>query len=188
MGLFQTTGGRELAARIPRPSTLWAGWLPSPRTMTFARRPGLSLSAVLRSLLDLPPDVAPTDVPQRPQGWDQLCGWYSFGPGVLTDPQPRMLGAGVDVAVRGGSLTLRGQIPVPAVRKGLSLHPDRDDPDVFRVDLPGDGSGTSVVVFSRDPAGRSAPCTSASSRCPSGNDPLSRTRGHGSPARSQPAR
>jgi CubicO group peptidase (beta-lactamase class C family) len=111
-------------------------------------------SAVLRSLLNLPLDAAATDVPQRPQGWDQLCGWYSLGPGVLTDPQPRMLGAGVEIAVCDGSLTLRGQIPVPAVRKGLCLHPDGDDPDVFRVDLPGYGSGTSAVVFSRDPGGR----------------------------------
>ena len=55
-------------------------------------------SAVLRALLDLPQDAAPTDVPQHPQGRGQMCGWYSFGPGVLTDPQPRMLGAGVEVA------------------------------------------------------------------------------------------
>lgn len=64
-----------------------------------------------------------------------------------------MLGAGVEVAVRGGNLTLRGQILVPAVRKGLRLHPD-EDPDVFRVDLPGYRSGTSAVVFSRDPGGK----------------------------------
>jgi hypothetical protein len=63
-----------------------------------------------------------------------------------------MLG-GVEVAVRYDHLTIRGQIPVPAVRRGLRLHPDGDDPYAFRIDLPGFGSGTSPVVFSRDPGG-----------------------------------
>jgi len=111
-------------------------------------------STVLRGLLGLPEDGARTDVAQHPRGWGQLCGWYSPGPGVLTDPQPRMLGPGVEVAVRGGSLILRGQVPVPAVRRGLRLRPDGDDPDAFRVDLPGHGSGTSAVVFSRGPGGQ----------------------------------
>jgi len=114
---------------------------------------GPVVSAVLRGLLNLPDDAAAADVPQRPRNWGELCGWYSLGPGMLTDPQPRMLGA-VEVAVRGGILTMRGQVPVPAVRKGLRLHPDSDDPDVFRVELPGYGSGTSVVVFSREPGGQ----------------------------------
>jgi hypothetical protein len=60
---------------------------------------------------------------------------------------------GVEVSVRHGHLTIRGQIPVPAVRRGLRLHPDGDDPDAFRINLPGYGSGTSSVVFSRDPSG-----------------------------------
>lgn len=110
-------------------------------------------SVVLRGLLDLPDDAVSTGVPQRPQGWGQLCGWYSLGPGLLTDPQPRMLGASIEVAVSGGGLALRGQIPVPAVRRGLRLHPDGADPDVFRIELPGYGSGTSKVVFSRGPGG-----------------------------------
>jgi len=112
--------------------------------------------AVLRDLLDVPDDVAASDIPQRPQGWGQLCGRYSLGPGLLTDPQPRMLGPAVEVAVSGRNLVLRGQIPVPAVRRGLRLHPDGDDPDVFRVNLPGFGSGTSKVVFSREPGGQVA--------------------------------
>jgi CubicO group peptidase (beta-lactamase class C family) len=109
-------------------------------------------SAVLRSLLSLPDDTVRTGVPERPWTWGDLCGWYSLGPGVLTDPQPRMLG-GAEVAVRRGQLIIRGQIPVPAVRRGLRLHPDGDDPDAFRVALPGPGSGTSAVVFSRGPGG-----------------------------------
>jgi CubicO group peptidase (beta-lactamase class C family) len=78
----------------------------------------------------------------------------SLGPGVLTDPQPRtMLGAGVEVVVRHGQLTIRGQMPIPAVRRGLRLHPDGADPYAFRIDLPGLGPGTSPVVFSRGPDG-----------------------------------
>ena len=110
-------------------------------------------NAVLRSLLGLPDDAVRTDVPEQPGAWGDLCGWYSLGPGVLTDPQPRMLGPGVEVVVRHGHLTIRGQIPVPAVRRGLRLYPDGDDPHAFRVELPGFGSGTSPVVFSREPGG-----------------------------------
>ena len=79
-------------------------------------------------------------------------GRYSLGPGVLTDPQPRMLGP-IQVIVRHGQLVIHGQIPVPAIRRGLRLYPDGDDPDAFRIELPGFGSGTSQVVFSRGPAG-----------------------------------
>ena len=111
-------------------------------------------NALLRCLLRLPDDVVRTDLPEHPEVWSDLCGWYSFGPGVLTDPQPRMmLGAGVEVVVRREQLTIRGQIPIPAVRRGLRLHPDRDDPYAFRIDLSGFGSGTSLVVFSHKPDG-----------------------------------
>ena len=80
--------------------------------------------ALLRHLLDLPDDAVRTDVPEHPEIWSDLCGWYSFGPGVLTDPQPRtVLGAGVEVLVRREQLTIRGQMPIPAVRRGLRLHP-----------------------------------------------------------------
>ena len=110
-------------------------------------------SAVLRSLLGLPEDAVLTGVPEQPWAWGELCGWYSPGPGVLTDPQPRMLGPGAEIAVRRGQLIIRGLIPVPAVRRGLRLHPDGDDPYAFRINLPGFGSGTTSVVFSRDPGG-----------------------------------
>jgi hypothetical protein len=111
-------------------------------------------NALLRSLLDLPEDAVRTDVPEHPEIWSDLCGWYAFGPGVLTDPQPRMLlGAGLEVVVRRGQLTIRGQMPIPAVHRGLRLHPDGDDPYAFRIDLSALGPGTSPVVFSRKPDG-----------------------------------
>jgi hypothetical protein len=94
-------------------------------------------------------------VPEHPEVWSDLCGWYSLGPGVLTDPQPRlMLGAGVEVVVRRNHLTIRGQMPVPAVRRGLRLHPEPGDPDAFRVDLSALGAGTAPVVFGRDSDGQ----------------------------------
>lgn len=111
-------------------------------------------NAVLRSILRLGDDVAPAPVPQQPWTWRDLCGWYSFGPGVLTDPQPRMLGPTAEVAVRHGQLVLRRQFPVPAVRRGLALHPDGADPDTFRISMPGLGSATSPAVFSRGPGGK----------------------------------
>jgi hypothetical protein len=111
-------------------------------------------NALLRHLLGVPDDAVRTDVPEHPEIWSDLCGWYSLGPGALTDPQPRtVLGAGVEVVVRRGQLTIRGQMPIPAVRRGLRLHPDGDDPYAFRVDLSGLKLGTSPVVFSRNPDG-----------------------------------
>lgn len=112
-------------------------------------------AAVLRTVLRLGPDLPRRDVPEQPSLWRELCGWYTLGPGMLTDPQPRMLGP-VEVAVRGGQLVVRGQLPVPAMREGLRLHPDGTDPAAFRVIVPGFGSGTSAVVFSRDAAGKVA--------------------------------
>jgi len=112
-------------------------------------------NALLRGLLDVSDDIVRTDVPEHPEVWSGLCGWYSLGPGVLTDPQPRaMLGAGVEVVVRRGQLRIRGQMPIPAVRQGLRLHPDGDDPYAFRIDLSGFGPGTSPVVFSREANGK----------------------------------
>ena len=111
--------------------------------------------ALARSLLGLPKDAVRTDVPEHPEVWRELCGWYSFGPGVLTDPQPRMmLGAGAEVVVRHNHLVIRGQTPIPAVRRGLRLYPDSDDPYAFRLDVSALGAGTSPIVFSRGREGK----------------------------------
>jgi hypothetical protein len=49
----------------------------------------------------------------------------------------------------GGRLMFRGLTPVPAMYRGLVLHPDDEhDPYVFRIDL---GLTTSRVVFSGEP-------------------------------------
>ncbi len=65
-----------------------------------------------------------------------------------------MLGAGVEVAVRRGHLVLRTLSPIPALFRGLQLHPDNmDDPYIFRIDLSQYGLATARVVFSRDESG-----------------------------------
>jgi hypothetical protein len=65
-----------------------------------------------------------------------------------------MLGAGAEVAVRRGRLVLRTVSPIPALYRGLQLHPDdSEDPYVFRIDLSPYGLATSRIVFSRDAAG-----------------------------------
>ena len=90
------------------------------------------------------------DVPHHPEMWTDVCGWYSFR-GSLRDAQKWFV-AGAEVFVRRGQLTLRPATPVPALARGLPLHPDDpDDPYVFRIDLSSLGIGTSQVMFSRSP-------------------------------------
>ncbi len=109
------------------------------------------LAGLLDHLLGVPRDEIRTDVPQRPETWSGICGTYQL-PGPLTNIRARlMLGAGVQVFVRGGRLMLRELTPIPALLKGLPLHPDDPaDPDVFRIDLRQFGLPTARVVFSRD--------------------------------------
>jgi hypothetical protein len=108
------------------------------------------VSRLLRELLGVPDDVIRTDVPHHPEHWRDLCGWYAFR-GSPRDVQ-RWFIAGAEVFVRRGQLTLRAVSPLPAVNRGLPLHPDDDeDPYVFRVDLSGLGFDTSRVVFTRAP-------------------------------------
>jgi hypothetical protein len=61
-----------------------------------------------------------------------------------------MLGAGVEVFVRGGRLFFRCLSPLPLLLKGLPLHPDNaDDPYVFRFEIPG-FDVTMPMIFSRE--------------------------------------
>jgi CubicO group peptidase (beta-lactamase class C family) len=118
-----------------------------------ARQAMLWLSAetagLLNHLLGVPDEQIRTDVPQHPELWSDLCGWYQL-PGPLTDARVRgMLGAGAEVFTSRGRLMFRGLTPVPALYRGFVLHPDDDnDPYVFRIDL---GLTTSRVVFSHQP-------------------------------------
>jgi hypothetical protein len=108
---------------------------------------------LLCHLIGVPDDVIRTDVPQHPEIWGEICGWYKPR-AQRTDMQARsMAGAGAQVVVRRGQLTLRSLSPIPALYRGFPLHPDDDkDPYVFRIDLSEYGLGTARVVFSPDTA------------------------------------
>jgi CubicO group peptidase (beta-lactamase class C family) len=108
-------------------------------------------TGLLTWLLGVPDAVIRTDVPQHPETWGDLCGWYRFS-AHPTDPARFAIGPGVEVVVRRGRLMIRALSPIPALYKGFLLHPDDDkDPCVFRIELPWFGIGTGRVVFSREP-------------------------------------
>jgi CubicO group peptidase (beta-lactamase class C family) len=112
-------------------------------------------NALLRNALDVPDDDTHAVVPARPWTWGAFCGRYSMGRGWLTDPQPRAaLGGEVRVGVRDGQLRIGGRTPVPAIRRGVRMHADPTDPDVFRVDLTALGVGMTKLVFGRDETGQ----------------------------------
>ena len=108
--------------------------------------------AVLREMLGVAADGPRLDVPEHPDVWAGICGWYGPDPGPLTNARVRMLmGAGAEVVVREGHLVLRGLTPAPRLRKGFRLHADDPaDPYLFRLDLTDLGLGTWPVAFSRN--------------------------------------
>jgi hypothetical protein len=112
------------------------------------------IGRLLCDVIDAPAAVIRTDVPQHPEIWGDLCGWYRPR-AQRTDMQAwSMLGAGVEVRVRRGRLVLRTLSPIPVLYRGLPLHPDdTDDPDVFRIDLSRYGMTPARIVFSRNSAG-----------------------------------
>ena len=109
---------------------------------------------LLREVIGATRECLRTDVAQHPEIWGKLCGWYRPR-AQRTDLQARaMLGAGVEVGVRRGRLILRTISPIPALYRGLQLHPDdRGDPYVFWIDLSRYGLATAKVVFTRDLSG-----------------------------------
>jgi CubicO group peptidase (beta-lactamase class C family) len=119
-------------------------WLPTLCAGLLATSIGATVAAVR------------TDVPQHPEIWDEVCGWYRLD-AARSDVRLRaMLGAGIEIVVREGRLTLRFLTPIPQLYRGLSLHPDDPaDPYSFRIDMSAFGMGSSKVVFSRNADGRS---------------------------------
>jgi CubicO group peptidase (beta-lactamase class C family) len=115
-------------------------------------------TALLRRVLGLPDQPIRADLPARPEVWGELCGWYGPDPGPVTNLLVRPLwGAGVEVTVRGGHLVLKPLTPVPAMRRGLRLHPDDPcDPRVFRAEIPEFGVSPRVV-FSQAPEDAATP-------------------------------
>jgi len=115
------------------------GWLP------------LELGQLLRHLLDVPDEIVRSDVPHHPEIWDEICGRYQL-PQHISDLRGRvMMGSGVQVFVRGGQLMVRLLTPLPALYRGLPLHPDHEmDPYVFRLDTSKFGMPTVRIVFSHE--------------------------------------
>ena len=110
------------------------------------------LSGLLGHLLGVPAEGIRTDIPQHPEIWKEICGWYSL-PVPLTDARSRLyLGAGAEILARRGELIFRLLTPIPALYRGFPLHPDDEkDPYVFRIDF--SGMGTTRVLFGREPVG-----------------------------------
>lgn len=105
---------------------------------------------MVRELLGLPEERIRTDLPQRPEVWRELCGRYGFS-AAPTDPARFAIGLGAEVYVRRGQLTMRFWSPVPALFRGVPLHPDGEhDPYAFRIEFPWFGIGTTRVLFSGD--------------------------------------
>ena len=111
-------------------------------------------SGLLRWLLGVPDDRIRTDIPQHPELWPEICGWYRLDAGLGDIRLRGIAGAGAEVFVRDGRLALRYLNPIPVMYRGFPLHPDdEDDPYAFRLDFSEFGIGTTRVVFSRDPGG-----------------------------------
>lgn len=126
----------------------------SPSAMTWMP---VETGKLLSSLLGVPADAVRTDVPQHPEVWNEICGWYSV-PGPLTDVRARAsLGAGLEVFVRRGRLMFRAFSPFPGLYHGLPLRPDDpEDPYVFRVQIPEAAFGFRLVFTSEPHAGATA--------------------------------
>jgi CubicO group peptidase (beta-lactamase class C family) len=109
------------------------------------------MGRLLGDLLGVPDDVIRTDVPYHPEVWGDICGWYAPLAQRTVMRFLSMIGVGVEVRVRRGRLMLRALSPIPALLRGLELHPDDEhDPHVFRIDLSSYDLGTARVVFSPD--------------------------------------
>jgi CubicO group peptidase (beta-lactamase class C family) len=109
------------------------------------------LDRLLRHLLGVPDEIVRTDLSHHPEIWADLCGRYRL-PARIADLRGRVaLGAGAQVLVRGGRLMVRVLTPVPALYRGLALHPDDErDPYLFRLDLSELGMSTVRIAFVRE--------------------------------------
>jgi CubicO group peptidase (beta-lactamase class C family) len=108
--------------------------------------------ALLRRLLAVPDDPVRHDVPQHPDVWGELRGWYGMDPGPVTNLFFRLvMGAGVEVKLRRDHLLLQPLTPLPPMRDGFRLFPDDpNDPYAFRVDYSPMGLGDLRAVFTTD--------------------------------------
>jgi CubicO group peptidase (beta-lactamase class C family) len=114
----------------------------------------VEMGGLLSELIGVPRAGVRTDVPQHPEIWRELCGWYAVAVPVSDVRIKAFLGQGFEVFVRGGRLHFRFLSPLPPLYRGFLLHPDDEsDPYAFRIELTGLGMATIPlqVVFSRHP-------------------------------------
>ncbi len=78
----------------------------------------VEIGGLLEDLVGIPHRHIRTDVPQHPEIWGQLCGWYRV-PGPITDVRATSF-LGLEVFIRGGKLWLRILTPVPALAEAWS--------------------------------------------------------------------
>lgn len=112
------------------------------------------VSRLLRQLIGETDGFEGGSLPQRPELWRELSGWYRLS-ARLTDVRLRgMMGAGAEVFVRSGRLMLRFLTPIPELYRGFPLDPaDIDDPFAYRIDLTASGLEPMKVVFGTTPEG-----------------------------------
>lgn len=117
------------------------------------------VSRLLGLLIGAPEDAIRTDVPQHPERWAEICGWYAPSARIFDTRLRVLFGLGVEVFVRGDQLMVRVLNVIPALYRGFVLHPDDEgDPFVFRVDASAYGMGTARVVFGPDSTGTMNAC------------------------------
>jgi CubicO group peptidase (beta-lactamase class C family) len=114
----------------------------------------IELGQLLRHLLNVPDEIVRSDIPQHPEIWDEICGRYQL-PQHISDLRGRMMmGGGAQAFVRGGQLMVRVLTPIPALYRGLPLHPDDEtDPYIFRLDTSKFGMPTVRIVFGHEVGG-----------------------------------
>jgi len=110
---------------------------------------------LLRHVLGAGDTVIRDDVPQHPELWGELCGFYPLE-GPLTEMRLRAtLGLGAEVFVRRDTLMVRAWSPLPAAFRGFELHPDDEmDPYSFRIDGRRFGIDSARIVFAPEAGGR----------------------------------
>jgi hypothetical protein len=108
----------------------------------------MEMDGLLRRSIGVAEDAIRTDIPHRPEVWHELIGAYQLPPGVSDLRGRALMGGGVEVLVRGGRLTARLRLPVPALWRGVPLHPDDEaDPYLYRIDLAAFGMPLVRVAF-----------------------------------------
>jgi CubicO group peptidase (beta-lactamase class C family) len=117
-------------------------WIPAETSRLLAEAAGVA------------DEAADGPVPHRPGDWAELSGWYRLDAGLADVRLRAMMGAGVEVFVRGGRPMLRFLTPIPALAGGFPLEPgDVADRDVYDLALPGDGLTRIRVAFGRNDNG-----------------------------------